>query len=231
VIGNFYITSDLIPSLTSSFTWSHFESLTLRIIFSNLYGRKNLDLETLGFEDRTVSIQDLFPGAHINPSVMDIKLKLNHGVNFSYKIVTSAMLKGTIENPEFQNFEFVNNKTMVIQEPKLSLLVDGIISHPSTDKNILFLIQFKFKEKTKLDGEDQLNISPQKWISQMKNVEQMKELKDFKLIFVYITNANIPKKTNEIMETDVPIVIIDQKSLEKFFSPNLYPYVKYLCPR
>jgi hypothetical protein len=38
----------------------------------------------------------------------------------------------------------------------------------------------------------------------MKNVEQLKELKDFKLIFVYITNANIPKKTNEIMETNVP---------------------------
>jgi hypothetical protein len=103
VIGNFYITSDLIPPLTSFFTWSHFESLTLRVIFSNLY---------------------------------------------------------------------------------------GIISHPSPDKNILFLIQFKFKEKAKLDGEDQLKISPQKWISQMKNVEQLKELKDFKLIFVYITNAN-----------------------------------------
>jgi hypothetical protein len=92
------------------------------------------------------------------------------------------MLKGTVENPQFQNFEFDHSKTMVIQEPKSSLLVDGIISHPSPDKNILFLIQFKFKEKAKLDGEDQLKIIPQKWISQMKNVEQ---LKDFKLICLY----------------------------------------------
>jgi hypothetical protein len=52
----------------------------------------------------------------------------------------------------------------------------------------------------------------------MKNVEQLNELKDFRLIFVYITNANIPKKTKEIMETNVPIVIIDQISLEEFFS-------------
>jgi hypothetical protein len=228
VIGKFDITSDLIPPLISFFTWSNFESLTLRVIFSNLYGRKNLDLETLGFENRTVSIQELFPGAHINPSIMDIKLNLNHDVDFSNKIVSSPMLKGTRDIPQFQSFEFNHNKTMVIQEPKLSMLVDGIISHPSTDKNILFLIQFKFKEKAKLDGEDQLKTSPQKWISQMKNVEQLKELKDFKLIFVYITNANIPKKTNEIMETDVPIVIIDQRSFEEFFTPNLYPYVKYI---
>jgi hypothetical protein len=82
VIGNFYITSDLIPPLTSFFTWSHFESLTLRVIFSNLHGRKNLDLETLGFEDRTVSIQELFPGAHINPSIIDIKLNLTHDCRF-----------------------------------------------------------------------------------------------------------------------------------------------------
>jgi hypothetical protein len=71
-------------------------------------------------------------------------------------------------------------------------LVDGIISHPPPDKNILFLIQFKFKEKAKLDGEDQL-----------------KGLKvDFK-------NENV-EQLNELM---IPIVIIDQKSLEEFFSP------------
>jgi hypothetical protein len=74
VVGKFNVTSDLIPPLISFFTWSHFESLTLRVIFSNLRGRKNLDLETLGFEDRTVSIQDLFPGAHINSSIMKTKL-------------------------------------------------------------------------------------------------------------------------------------------------------------
>jgi hypothetical protein len=40
-------------------------------------------------------------------------------------------------------------------------------------------------------------------------------LNNFKLIFVYITNASIPKKTNKIMETNVPIVFIDQRSLEE----------------
>jgi hypothetical protein len=157
---------------------------------------------------------------------MNTKLNLAYDVDFPDKI--SSMLKGTVENPQFQNFEFNHSKTMVIQEPKSSMLVDGIISHPSSDKNILFLIQFKFKEKAKFIGEDSVSTSPQEWISQMKNVEQLKELKDFKLIFVYITNANIPKKTKEMMESTVPIVIIDQRSLEEFFTPNLYPYVKYV---
>jgi hypothetical protein len=31
-----------------------------------------------------------------------------------------------------------------------------------------------------------------------------------------------------MMESTVPIVIIDQRSLEEFFTPNLYPYVKYV---
>jgi hypothetical protein len=106
------------------------------------------------------------------------------------------------------------------------MLVDGIISHPTSDNNILFLIQFK--EKAKFIGEDSVSTSPQEWISQMRKVEKLKELKDFKLIFVYVTNANIPKKTKEMMESTVPIVIIDQRSLEEFFTPNLYPYVKYV---
>jgi hypothetical protein len=212
---------NLIPPFNSFFTWRNFVSLTFRVIFSNLYGRKNLNLETLGFVDRIISIQDLFPGAHINPSIIETKLNLIYDLDFPNK--NMPLLKGTMENPEYNNFEFFKFKTMVIQEPKSSMLVDGIISHPSPDKNTLFLIHFKEKEKLYEES-----VSLQGWISKMRKVEQLKELKDFKLIFVYITNANIQMKTKEIMEQIIPIVIIDQMSIEEFFSPNLYPYVKYV---
>jgi hypothetical protein len=223
VKGYLNISPDLIP-LTSFFTWKQFESLTLRVIFSNLHGRKTFDLETLGFSNRQFSIQELFPGAHFNPTIKYTQLDLAHDVDFQVK--KFPFLTGTIENPEFNNFEFVNNKTMVIQEPNSSMLVDGIISHPSSDKNTLFLIKFEFKKENS-NGEDQVDTSPQDWISQMKKVEQLKELKDFRLIFIFFTNGNIPIKTKEMMEQNIQILIVDQRSFKEFFSPNLYPYVKY----
>jgi hypothetical protein len=138
-------------------------------------------------------------------------------------------LVGTKKDPKFESFNFSIHENWVLKEPKSSLLLDGLIFCKESDsgQNILFLFQFKFKENPKFEGEDQISETPQEWLNFIEKVQRMEQFKGFKIVLVYFSNGNIPKKAKEMMELiSVPIVIVEQSCLDSFFSPNLYPYVK-----
>jgi hypothetical protein len=79
-------------------------------------------------------------------------------------------LVGTKKDPKFESFNFSIHENWVLKEPKSSLLLDGLIFCKESDygQNILFLLQFKFKENPKFEGEDQISETPQEWLKVVK---------------------------------------------------------------
>jgi hypothetical protein len=93
-------------------------------------------------------------------------------------------------------------------------------------ESLLFLIQFKYTQDPSSDKEDQLKFedTPLAWYQSLHEIEKMKEMKGFHVVYVYITNANIPKKSFEAIEVCQRLIIIEQSNASLFFSPNMYPY-------
>ena len=92
-------------------------------------------------------------------------------------------------------------KTILSKCKKNNILVDSILIN--NDDKLILLFQFKYKSNPSTEYEDQLETGyPSKWYEQISNVKKFKELKGYKIIYVFITNANIPKKAYEIVNNN-----------------------------
>ena len=112
-----------------------------------------------------------------------------------------------------------------------NLLVDGdITSEDSDGKPLLILFQFKFKKIPSENKEDQMKVQdiPKRWYNCLSKIEKLKECKGITIIYVYFTNANIPKKSREATNIEKRVcnrlIVIDGSNAKKFFSNNIYPY-------
>ena len=79
---------------------------------------------------------------------------------------------------------------------------------------LLVLIQFKYKDAPSMDKEDQMKSedTPLEWYQSLSKIEKMKKCKGIVVIYVYITNANIPKKAKEALEKCERLIIVEQSN-------------------
>jgi len=115
-------------------------------------------------------------------------------------------------------------KTIISKCIKNNVLVDSTIIN--NNEKLIFIIQFKYTSNPSTEFEDQLEVGyPDKWFKQISKVKNFKKLKGYKVINIFITNANIPKKANEIIHSYRNAIVIDQSVSKSFFSLNIFPYV------
>jgi hypothetical protein len=75
------------------------------------------------------------------------------------------------------------------------------------------------------DDEDEVESDcPELWFDQVSKIEKFKEFKDYKIIYLYFTNANIPKKANEIVNKGGNKIIFEKSVFKTFLSLNIFPF-------
>jgi hypothetical protein len=211
---NSKIPQNLFPTLQSQFNWILFEELVMRVIHFQLEYQK----------DQEVDVLELFPGAHFTE---DVGFTITPHTMCNFKKNKTPFLTGTRETFQIQGNVSVNSETIVSLCVERNLLVDGTILATTTQqKSLLILIQFKYKKKPSIDREDQIKTedTPLNWYKSLSKIETMKKCKGITVIYVYITNANIPKKAKEALAECERLIIIEQSIAKEFFAPNLLPY-------
>jgi hypothetical protein len=234
---------NLFPILKSQFNWILFEELILRIFTKRI----EFFLKIKNNNNNMIELNELFKGLK---GFSNLKINLKNVNNVYYKEELNYFSQKTINETKIDNKTnfYENNEIKIIKSKINSYLVDGrILCYSLNNEKIIILIQFKHKIEPSETNEDKLDISPLEWYKKTK-LEFENKFKDHKIIYVFITNANIPKKSNEaiyieqesnnINENDndkknetkkIPrenIFILDNSIAEEFFSPNLLPYFK-----
>ena len=210
------IPSNLFPKLTSQYFWNLFEELIVYILYHSMKGSNEFE------HKKKIFIDDLFKGAYISNNIKLEELNIEN-----VKLIIEnedPFLKGTKENPQLNKWNKEDKRTIISKCKKNNLLVDTTITDEFN--KIIILIQKKYTENPKNDGEDQLETGyPKLWFDQISKIENFAEFKDYKIIYVFFTNANIPKKANEVIQIGGNKVILEQSVLNYFFSLNIFPFV------
>jgi activator of 2-hydroxyglutaryl-CoA dehydratase len=171
----------------------------------------------------------LFEGAYIHPSIQTFTFST---MDVQHKNDSHTLLSGTRDKFSVNHITDSDTEIIVTKTSTGALLVDGTIAMKKNGTLILF--QFKYKtyaSSTKEDSFSQKEDNPFEWYNDISKIKKKKS-KNMKfyqnVIYVFVTNANIPKKAKEMMEMqgDIPIIIIDQSISKEFYSPNIYPYVQ-----
>jgi len=101
----------------------------------------------------------------------------------------------------------------------------------TTLTRLFSLYKKKHKKEPQTGYEDQFTGEnagyPRKWFEQVSIIDTFPTLTGYTKVYVFITNANIPKKAQEVLEEFKKrnIIIIDQSVASSFFSLNIFPYI------
>ena len=163
-------------------------------------------------KEKEVDVLDLFPGAHLTE---DINYTIAPSSIGNFKKGKVSFLDGTRESFHIQGKVSDVKQTIVSLSAKRNLLVDGtIVTTTTNEEPLLVLIQFKYKDTPSMDKEDQMKSedTPLEWYRSLSKIEKMKNCKGIVVIYVYITNANIPKKAKEALEKCERLIIVEQSN-------------------
>jgi hypothetical protein len=174
--------------------------------------------------ENEVKVLQLFPGAHTTQDVSDT---ISPSDVAAFKKEKTSFLKEKREKFQIQGNVSDENQIRVSLCAKRNLLVDGTIHAKTTHQDsLLVLIQFKYKDSPSIDHEDTMPTedTPLEWYRSLSKIEKMKKCNGITVIYVYITNARIPKKAKEALEECERLIVIEQSIANQFFAPNLLPY-------
>jgi len=198
----------------------------------NLYTFEKLDMHILAQRRAfATSIGDLFPGAHGKDSLKNVVIQVRD--NVEYEQETEFYITGSKANPivaspdEPISVEYgtVKNEkvTFVFHAKDDQLLIDGrLFITGLKNENIVCFLQYKYSADTDVDKEEQMNISPLAWYDAIAP-EIKKQYTDYLVVFVYITNAKIPKKAKEAVEKCQNLLVVEQTCVQDYFAPNILP--------
>lgn len=212
--------------LKDTFHWAHFEKLDLHVLSQR--------------RRKATTVGELFPGAHGHKIVLETTISPSE--HCIWALEKEAYLFG-----QKNNFKCVNaTKSIkvvglhngieksywchyVLQATKNHLLVDArFFVNSKHDVPMVFFIQYKYTENPNSEKEDQIKISPSSWYKTLADTVNAK-YGGYQVIFVYITNANIPSKAADAIDKHDNLLVIEQSCAETYFSPNMFPYYSTSC--
>ena len=171
-----------------------------------------------------ISMKELFKGAYFSAESLDHTINIS---NFTKIFDTEPFLKGRRNSFRLNSWNKSDKSTIISKCKDNNTLVDSVITDEVN--KIIIIIQKKYMKKPRNSKEDQMKTGyPDKWFEEISKVEEFEELKEYKKIYVFITNANIPKKAKEVIKNRKNAIIIDQSVSRSFFSLNIFLMLKVL---
>jgi len=199
----------------------------------NWYTFKKLDMHILAQRRAfATTIGELFPGAHGDESIKNQDIHVYDNVRYLEE--TTNYVDGTKANPTVSAATTsIDTKrgaimdaieTFVFQAKKNQVLIDGRLFITGTrGEKIVCFLQYEYSEIPEVDKEEQVKTPPLAWYK--ATAPAIKEqYKDYLVVFVYITNAHIPKKAKEAVAECQNLVVIEQSCAKDYFAPNVLPF-------
>lgn len=210
--------TELIHVSKEMFNWYTFEKLDMRII-----------VKRRAFATR---IEELFPGAHGRDAIKELDiLKCNSA---RYLMETKFYVEGTRAAPIVSAAdECIETERGTIKEARDKFVFQAKANQPLIDgrlfingpnkENIVCFLQYKYSAKPEVDKEEQVKVSPLAWYNAIAPAIQH-QYKDYLVVFVYITNANIPKKAKDAVAKCKNLLVVEQSCAQAYFAPNILPF-------
>lgn len=231
-----YLPKALLPELSSSFTWQMFESLNASILALRINYHVNL-------KKSSVLLLDLWPGAYYGGKMKDLELCVQHA-RVAYETVPYITKLNDVITVHKDRDVYIDVKpNMPISKDNLPhYILQAVENHARTDfrwfttttddEDVLIVVQCKYVAEPNEPNtyEECISESPKFWYESILP-HLSNAYPTYMVIGVFITNANIPKKAQEAVETCSNLLIIDASVSNAYFAPNILPYVRTMEPK
>jgi hypothetical protein len=219
---------DFLPLSATAFQWSYLKELDLKTLAFRINQYINL------LNKSKIQMKELFPGA--------VGAGANDVIDIQKVVYTEALEHfghrdahtGQYVYKFPQDTILVSGKKIVQPKDRVEYVIrcisnkalDGVFFAKDGAKDVLILIQYKFKIMPKTHGTDLApTVTPKKWYSEAKEIAS--QYPNHVIYYVYITNAKLSDALTAKVKREHPdLLVVDGSVFDKYVSPNILPYYK-----